>query len=148
MKRVLLILYTYATTIFLASNDKAISKIQKTHSKRFHNLFLNNYYDNSVTPHDTDKVSFNFLSHVLTDHKKSLLGKELNFAIPPKDINYADYLLPFELLYSDVNSLRISNFDLDYIKATIRDSTFSSCEETSKFMENNFLKLNLMLLNP
>ena len=26
----------------------------------------------------------------------SLLSKGLNFAIPPKDINYADYLLPFD----------------------------------------------------
>ena len=75
------------------------SKIQKTHGKKLHNLFLNNYYDNSVTSHDADKVIFNFSSHVLTDHEKSVLSKGLNFAIPPKDINYADYLLPFELLY-------------------------------------------------
>ena len=90
MKCVLLSLY-----IFLVSNDTVISKIQKTHGKKLHNLFLNNYYDNSVTSHDIDKVIFNFSSRVLTDHEKSFLRKGLNFAIPPKDINYADYLLPF-----------------------------------------------------
>ena len=67
--------------------------------------------------HDADKVIFNFSSHVLTDHEKSLLRKGLSFAILPNDINYADYLLPFELLYRDINSSRISNFDLDCIKA-------------------------------
>ena len=111
-------------------------------------MFLNNHYDNSVLSHDVDKVIFNFSSHVLTDHEKSLLSKGLNFAIPPKDINYADYLLPFEFLYRDINSLRISNFDLDCIKARLRDSAFSSYKEISKFMETTFLKLNLMFVNP
>ena len=83
---------------------------------------------------------FNFSSHALTDHEKSLLSKGLNFAIPPKDINYADYLLPFELVYRDINSLRISNFDLDCIKARLRDSAFLSYKETGKFMENNLPK--------
>ena len=80
-------------------------------------MFLNNYYDNSVTLHDADKVIFSFSSHVLTNHEKSLLSEGLNFALLPNDINYADYLLPFELLYRDINSSRISNFDLDCIKA-------------------------------
>ena len=105
------------TTIFLVSNEKAISKIQKNHGKKLHNLFLNNYHDNSVTPHDADTVIFSFLSHILTDHENVLLSEGINFAIRPKDINYAYYLLLFELLYRDINSLRIFNFDLDCIKA-------------------------------
>ena len=36
---------------------------------------------------------------VLTESEKSLLCKGLNFAIPPKTLEYADYLLLFELLY-------------------------------------------------
>ena len=129
--------FVHVTTIFLVSKDKAISKIQKTHGKKLHNLFLNNYYDNSITSYDVDQVIFNFSSHVLTNHEKSLLSKGLNFAISPKDINHADYLLPFELLYRDTNSLRISNFDLDSIKARLRDSAY---KETSKFMEKNLPK--------
>ena len=103
-------------------------------------MFSNNYYDNSVTSHDADEVIFNFLSHVLTDHEKSLLSKCLNFAIPPKDINYTDYLLPFDFSYRHINTLRISNFDLDCIKVRIIDSAFSCYKETSKFMENNLPK--------
>ena len=82
-------------------------------------MFFNNYCDKSVTLHDADKVIFSFSSHILTNHKNSLLSKDLNFAIPPKDISYPDYLLLFELLYRDINLLRISNFDLDCIKGTL-----------------------------
>ena len=139
--------FVHVITIFLVSNDKAISKIPKTHGKKLHNLFLNNYYDNSVTLHDADKVIFSFSSHVLTNHEKSLLSEGLNFALLPKDINYADYLLPFELLYRDINSLMISNFDLDCVKAQLRDSAFSSYKELGSLWKRTYLKLNLMLFN-
>ena len=43
-------------------------------------------------------------------------------------------------MYRDIKSLRISNFDLDGIKARLRESIFSSYGETSKFMENNLNK--------
>ena len=99
--------FVHVTTIFLVSNHTAISKIQETRGKKLQNVFLNNYHDNSVTSHDADKGIFNFSSHVLTDHERCLLSEGLKFAIPPKDINYANYLLPFELLYRDINSLRI-----------------------------------------
>ena len=75
--------FVHVTTIFLVSNDKEISKNQKTLDKKLHNLFFNNYYDTSVMSHDADKIIFNFSSHVLTNHEKSLLSKGLNFAIPP-----------------------------------------------------------------
>ena len=93
-----------------------------------------------------DKVIFNFWSHVLTDHEKTLLSKRLNFTILHKDLNYVDYLLLFELSYSDINSLEISNFDIDCIKAKLRDLAFSSYSETSKFMENNLPKSQLVAL--
>ena len=41
--------FVHVTTIFLVSNDKAISKIQQNRDKKLHNLFFNNYYDNFVT---------------------------------------------------------------------------------------------------
>ena len=99
--------FVHVTTIFLVSNHTAISKIQETRGKKLQNVFLNNYHDNSVTSHDADKGIFNFSSHVLTDHERCLLSEGLKFAIPPKYINYANYLLPLGLLYRDINSLRI-----------------------------------------
>ena len=128
--------YVHVITKFLVSNDKNIYKIRKNQGKKLHNLFLNNSYHNSVTSHDPDKVIFNFSGHVL----KSLLSKGLNFAIPPKNINYADYMLPFELLYRNVDSLEVSNLDKDFIKSRLRDSAFSSYKDTGKTFEKNLPK--------
>ena len=121
-------------------HDKNIYKICKNQGKKLHNLFLNNSYHNSVTSHNPDKVIFNFSSHVLNTTEKSLLSKGLNFAIPPKNINYADYMIPFELLYRDVDSLEVSNLDKEFIKSRLRDSAFSSYKDTSKTFEKNLPK--------
>ena len=44
------------------------------------------------------------------------------------------------LSYRDINSLKICNFDIGWIKATLQDSAFSSCSETRKFVEHNLPK--------
>ena len=93
-----------------------------------------------VISHDPDKVVFNFSGHVLNTTEKSLLSKELNFAIPPKNTNYADCMLPFELLYRDVDLLEISNLDKEFIKIRIRASAFSSYKDTGKTVEKNLPK--------
>ena len=59
----------------------------KNQGKKLHNLYLNNSYHNSVP----DKVIFYFSDHVLNTTGKLLLSKGLNFAIPPKNINYGFY---------------------------------------------------------
>ena len=48
--------------------------------------------------HDTDKVIFNYSYHVLIESDKFLICEGLNLAILPKTLEFADYLLPFELL--------------------------------------------------
>ena len=40
-----------------------------------------------------------------TDNDKLLLSKGLEFATTPKDLIYADYSLPFEFWYRDIDSL-------------------------------------------
>ena len=79
--------YVHVITKFLVCNDKNIYKIRKNQSKKLHNLFLNNFYNNSVISHDPDKVIFNFSRYVLNTTEKSLLSKGHNFAIPLKNIN-------------------------------------------------------------
>ena len=64
-----------------------------------------------VTSHDPEKVLINFSNHSLTEHEKSLLSRGLNFAIPPKNLNYADYLLPFELLFKEIDLCKAANYD-------------------------------------
>ena len=66
--------------------------------------------------------------------------KGLNFATPPKNINYADFMLPLELLNRNVDSLEVSNLDKEFTKSMLRDSAFSSCKDTGKTLEKNLLK--------
>ena len=78
--------FVHITTIFLASNNRNISKIRKVHCKKLGNLSSNNSYFESVTSNDPEKVLFNFSSHQSTEHEKSLLNRGLNFAVPPKNL--------------------------------------------------------------
>ena len=48
-------------------------------------------------------------------------------------------MIPFKLLYSDVDSLEVSNLDKDFIKSRLRD-TFSSYKDTGKIIEKNLTK--------
>ena len=48
----------------------------------------------------------------------------LNFAAPAKNINYTDFLLSFKLLYGDINCLRVTNFDKNFVKSRLKDCTF------------------------
>ena len=64
--------------------------------------------------------------YVLNESEKSLLRKGLNFPIPPKTLEYADYLLPFELLYRDIHNLDITNEKREVLKTRIKDCAFSS----------------------
>ena len=50
-------------------------------------------------------------------------------------------MLPFELLYREVDSLEVSNLDKEFIKSRPRDSTFSSYKGTSKTFEKNIPKV-------
>ena len=93
-----------------------------------------------MTSHDREKVLFNFSSHQLTEHEKSLLSRGLNFAIPPKNLNYADYLLPFELLFRDIDLLDIPRTDRDFIQGRLRDCAFTSYRDVGKNIDRNLSK--------
>ena len=47
----------------------------------------------SKLKHNPEEVIHNF---------SSLLGKGLNFALPPKDLKFENYVLPFEQLFRNV----------------------------------------------
>ena len=97
--------YTHLCCLVLNKSDRKLKHQQDIHSKKLSDLG----FENSQTSHDPDKVIFNYSSHVLTKSEKSLLWKALDFTIPPKTLEHADYLLPFELLYRDVHNLDITN---------------------------------------
>ena len=92
--------YTHICCLFLNKNDRKLK-----HEKPFDLGF-----ENSETSYGHNEVIFNYSSHVFTESEKSLLCKGLNFATPSKTLEYAGYLLPFELLYRDIYNLDIRSF--------------------------------------
>ena len=61
-------------------------------------------------------------------------------------------MLPFELLYSDVDFLEVANLDKEFIKSRLRDSAFSLYKDTGKTFEKNlpeaeFDALRILLKN-
>ena len=83
---------------------------------------------------------YNFSNYHLTDSDKSLLIRGLSFAIPPKKIEYSNFLLPFELLFRDIKSNSESPIDLASEKARLHDTAFAS---HSAFSKDNSVPFNL-----
>ena len=113
--------YTHICCLFLNKNNRKIKHQQNIHSKKLFDLG----FENSQTSHEHDKVIFNYSSHVLTKSEKNLVCKGLNFAIPPKTLEYVDYLLPFELLYHNIHNLDITNEKKEVLKTRIKNCAFS-----------------------
>ena len=55
--------------------------------------------------------------------KNHVLCKGLDFAIPPKAIEYLEFLLPFKMLFREIASLDIGNFNKECVKSRLRDNT-------------------------
>ena len=54
---------------------------------------------------------------MLSDCEKTLLLKGLNYSLPPKYLDYKDYLTNFGLFYRNIRNLgNLSNEDLDFVK--------------------------------
>ena len=80
--------------MILVGNDRSIFKHQNIQDKQFCKL------SNSVVgdvSHDPEQVIHNFSSHILTGAEKSVLCRDLQFVLPPKYLEYADYMVSFEL---------------------------------------------------
>ena len=76
--------------------------------------------------HDPSKVIFNFSKYELSDCEKRLLAKGLNFSLPPKHLDYTDYLVNFELFYRNIRNLGIlSNEDLHFVKTRTKEAALS-----------------------
>ena len=68
---------------------------------------------NSLSINNPDTVIYNFSSVALSDSDKSLLSKDLNFALPPTSLEYSEYLVHYELFFIDTVSLKISHLGPD-----------------------------------
>ena len=114
--------FHHVCNLFLVGNDRSISKHQNIQDKKFCKL------SNSVVgdvSHDPEQVIHSFSSHSLTEAEKSVLCRGLQFAIPPKTLEYADYMVSFELLYRDIKTTNLNTFQNETMKSKLLDTAFS-----------------------
>ena len=138
VRKISLVDYTHLISIFTNSNDKTLSKCQEVHKKKLYNL---GYFGSDGGVNDPEQVIHNYSSYVLSETEKSLLAKGLNFSIPPKGLNFADYMTPFELTYQNVKNCDLSSHTLDVLKVGMKNIAFRS------YNRYNYLKeLNLSVV--
>ena len=130
----------------ISDNYRSISKHQNIQDKKFCKL------SNSVVgdvSHDPEQVIHNFSSHFLNEVEKSVLCRGLHFALPPKTLEYADYMVSFELLYRDIKTTNLNTIQNETIKTKLLDTAFSSFDTFKKKnkAKNNFRETELQTLN-
>ena len=78
---------------------------------------------------DPNQLRIYFSLYQLNDVEKLFLDKGLNLALPPKTLNRADYLLPFEMVYGDIKTMDITSSDIDIIKVALKEYAYSFWKE-------------------
>jgi len=100
-------------------------------------------FQTAAETNDPTKVIFNYSKRHLTDPEKRLLAKGLNLAIPPKSLNYGDFLAPFESLCKQIFKTHPNSLDssiVDPMKATIKDAAFECLNSYDPKVEQNLTK--------
>ena len=115
--------FNHVCNLFLLDNDEALQKSKKIQSKKFGKL--SGVSCESVS-HDPDSVIYKFSSHKLTEEEKSVLPKGLQFVLPPKMLEYSDYMLLFELLFRDIKTNDLTGSQSTFIKSKLLDTAFTS----------------------
>jgi putative heme iron utilization protein len=65
--------------------------------------------------------------------EESVLVKGLNHSIPPRKLNYADYCLPFELLFRSIKGTKnLPSSTTDFVRAKLKDVALSSYNDFNK----------------
>ena len=126
--------FMHVSSLFIVSYDKVICKNDKIHTRKLQKLIPNIHEKGIIdnVSHDPNKAIYNFSNYHLTDSDKSLPTKGLNFAIPPKKIDYSKFLLPFQLLFHDKKCNSESSVDLASVKARLQDTAFTSYSDFNK----------------
>ena len=79
--------------------------------------------------------------------KRSSLQKVWTFCLAPKELNYADYLVHFDLFYKNISNLEVlPNQDLDFVKITTNETELSSFRQYNKNPQQNLSKKELEAL--
>ena len=115
--------FNHVCISFLLGNDKSLRKHQKIQNTKFGKL---SEVSRESVSHGPERIIYNFSSHKLTELEKSVLSKGLQFALPPKRLEYADYMLPFELMFCDFKTNDLTTSQNSSIKSKVLDTAFTS----------------------
>ena len=83
----------------------------------------------------------------MSDIEKTVLAKGLNFALPTKKLNDADYLTPYELLFRDIKELSVDDSILERVKVDMKKICLSLFENFNFNDELNITRDELKALN-
>ena len=122
--------FAHIYCLFHVVNDKKIIKVKKTRCKKLKNLGL----DSPVRSDNPDEIIINHTSYQLSDNDK-VLDKDLNFDLPPRRLNYADYLTPYELLFRDIKELSAGDSILERVKVDMKKICLSHLKTLSLKMK-------------
>ena len=131
--------YSHILSCILQGNDKYIEAHKEVQDKKLHKLLERS----KAFCNDPKKVIHNFSSYKLSKTEEDILIKGLNFSILPKNLNYADYCINFELLFRSVRvDKNLTTGTLDFVRTRIKDIALSSFREynLSHSKENNLSK--------
>ena len=128
--------FTHISSVGLVHNDKKIVDCENIQQRKMFVL----KHEGDPQHHEPDRVIFNYSSYELTDEEKKVLSYGLNTCLPPKKLNYADHLVPFELLYRKVKDLGIKEAYEDEFKSGLKNAAYSSYNKYDSNSERIFTK--------
>ena len=125
--------FAHICSLCLSVSDSSIKNHEEIQENKFNKLLKERQ-----PRQDPEKVIFNYFNISLSDVEKSLLVKRLDFSIPPKKLNNADYLVNFEIFYRSIYNLDIMlNGNLDFVKTKIKDAALISfCDYNANLPRN------------
>ena len=91
--------FAHIFPLFLPNNGKTLTCTD------FNNINLM-LHTEQFHKHDPSTIIFNFSNHELSVSIKSILIKWFNFSLPPKKLNYKDYLVQYDLFYRNIQNLK------------------------------------------
>ena len=93
-------------------NDKKIKKIKNVQNRKLFSLGLEHEITR-LNPHD---LIFNYSNRILSDEEIEALSHGLKFGLSPKKIDYSQWFLSFEKLFSKLKSCEIFASSKDDLK--------------------------------
>ena len=116
-------------------NDWKIRRAQLIQERKLVNLGLKT----AAETNDPEKVIFNFSNRALTSNEKQLLVRGLNLSIPPKKLNYADFLHPFEQCFYQLlkDNPDINPAQSDPISAALKSAPYECMNTFDAKLEQN-----------